>query len=124
MQARKQKKDLSEPFGKGETWGDFAVKRGEFQMGVQIEKAGSQGKAGQFKNLLFRQGPKIRSDFLDGTAGDPQPARTEDAVRCGDQRVGENQHEFSGRRRLLWTWRGGRRGKASRRGGSQVPSGR
>ncbi len=54
MQAGKQSKDLSEPFGKRKTWGDFSVERREFQMGVQVEKAGSQGETGQFENLFSR----------------------------------------------------------------------
>ena len=32
-------------------------------MGVQVEKTRSQGKAGQFENLLPRLSPEIRSDF-------------------------------------------------------------
>ena len=65
MQAGKQNKDLAEPFGKRKARSDFSVERGELQMGVQVEKTRSQGKAGQFENLFSRQSLEIRSNFLE-----------------------------------------------------------
>jgi hypothetical protein len=114
---------LSQPFGKGQACGDFSMERCELEMGVEVDQARRKGDPWKFQNFLPGAGHQIRASFLNGLAGDTKSTRAKDTVRRRKKGVGQNEHDFSGRFRRPWIWRGDRPKRVSATGEIPIPFG-